>query len=144
MPPILNQDIRERVRTTISKRAPQNTTKQIKLENIENFNNLSREGLENGNIERRILLYETHSHEKVYMQYPGIESKRNGQRNFMLDARPIIQKSDGEIVPDMNFGRIWDIIDRIGQGHQANLDVLAVLFLRIAYMIGYQDRKSVV
>lgn len=48
MPPILNQDIRERVRTTISKRAPQNTTKQIKLENIENFNNLSREGLENG------------------------------------------------------------------------------------------------
>lgn len=46
MPPILNQDIRERVRTTISKRAPQNTTKQIKLENIENFNNLSREGLE--------------------------------------------------------------------------------------------------
>ena len=34
MPPILNQDIRERVRTTISKRAPQNTTKQIKLENI--------------------------------------------------------------------------------------------------------------
>ena len=91
MPPILNQDIRERVRTTISKRAPQNTTKQIKLENIENFNNLSREGLENGNIERRILLYETHSHEKVYMQYPGIESKRNGKRNFMLDARPIIQ-----------------------------------------------------
>lgn len=97
MPPILNQDIRERVRTTISKRAPQNTTKQIKLENIENFNNLSREGLENGNIERRILLYETHSHEKVYMQYPGIESKRNGQRNFLLDARPIIQKSDGEL-----------------------------------------------
>lgn len=37
------------------------------------------------------------------MQYPGIESKRNGQRNFMLDARPIIQKSDGEIVPDMNL-----------------------------------------
>ena len=142
MPPILNQDIRERVRTTISKRAPQNTTKQIKLENIENFNNLSREGLENGNIERRILLYETHSHEKVYMQYPGIESKRNGQRNFMLDARPIIQKSDGEIVPDMNFGRIWDMIDRIGQGHQANLDVLAVLFLRIAYMIGYQHNDT--
>ena len=31
MPPILNQDIRERVRTTIYKRAPQNTTKQIKF-----------------------------------------------------------------------------------------------------------------
>lgn len=78
MPPILNQDIRERVRTTISKRAPQNTTKQIKLENIENFNNLSREGLENGNIERRILLYETHSHEKYICNIPELRVKEMG------------------------------------------------------------------
>ena len=50
MPPILNQDIRERVRTTISKKAPYNATKQIKLENIQSFNSLSREGLESGKL----------------------------------------------------------------------------------------------
>lgn len=31
MPPILNQDIRERVRTTISKRAPQKYNKTDKI-----------------------------------------------------------------------------------------------------------------
>ena len=142
MPPILNQDIRERVRTTISKKAPYNATKQIKLENIQSFNSLSREGLESGKLERRVLLYETRSNEKVYIQYPGSESKREGRRNFPLDARPIIQTANGEILPDMNFGRIWDIIDGIGQDHRADCDVLAVLFLRIAYMIGYQHNDA--
>lgn len=138
MPLISTAEVRERTRVTISKRAPYNATKQLKLENIENFNSLSRNGLEAGKIEKRILLYETRIHEKVYMQYPGIESQRVGNRKFLLDARPVIQKDNGDILPDMNFGRIWDIIDRVGQDHQADLDFLAVLFLKIAYMLEYQ------
>lgn len=144
---ISNQELRERIRTTIPKRTPYNVEKKKKLENIENFNKLSREGLESGKLERRVLLYRTQCDERVYIQYPGRESKRSeskrGGRNvFPLDARPIIQKSNGEILPDMNFRRIWDIIDKIGQDHKADCDILAVLFLRIAYMIGYQHNDA--
>ena len=74
---ISNQELRERIRTTIPKRTPYNVEKKKKLENIENFNKLSREGLESGKLERRVLLYRTQCDERVYIQYPGRESKRS-------------------------------------------------------------------
>lgn len=44
--------------------------------------------------------------------------------------------------PDMDFKKIWDIIDIIGRDHRADTDVLATLFLRIAYMIGYRHNEA--
>jgi hypothetical protein len=76
------------------------------------------------------------------MQYPGIESAREGKRNFPLDARPVLQKANGQYSDDMDFKKIWDIIDRIGQDHHADTDILATLFLRIAYMIGYRHNEA--
>ncbi len=133
-----NEELRRRVSVTIPRQAPYNTTREQKLENIINFSALDRSGLEYGTTERRILLYETLTGEKVYMQYPGSESARDGNRKFPLDARPILQKADGTYLADMDFKKIWDIIDRLGQGHKADLDVLGTVFLRIAYMLEYQ------
>ena len=76
------------------------------------------------------------------MQYPGIESTREGNRNYPLDARPVLQKADGSYAADMDFKKIWDIIDIIGRNHRADTDVLATLFLRIAYMIGYSHNEA--
>lgn len=142
MPLITMEEVRNRVCTRIAMDAPYRQSEAQKLENIDSFNSLPRTGLANGSIERRVLLYETLAGERVYMQYPGIESSREGHRQYTLDARPVLQKADGLYAEDMDFKRIWDIIDRIGQAHRADIDILATVFLRIAYMIDYQHNEK--
>lgn len=134
---ILMNDVRERLKTTLPRRAPYDASKEQKIENIKNFSSLSRKGLSHGKIEKRICLYETMLGERVYMQYPGLESSRTGNQNFPSDAKPVLVRADGSYAPDMDFKKIWDIIDSIGQNHKADVDILATIFLRIAYMIGY-------
>lgn len=142
MPLIQMKEVRSRLTTTISKRAPYDTSKEQKIENIKNFSSLPRKGLSYGKIEKRICLYETIAGERVYMQYPGLESSRTGNQNFPSDAKPVLVKSDGSYAPDMDFKKIWDIIDFIGQSHSADIDILATIFLRIAYMIDYTHTES--
>ena len=136
------EELRDRIKVTIPKSAPYSSTEDKKKENINSFNALSREGLCNNKIERRILLYQTQANEKVYMQSPGIESERNGTRAFPLDARPVLQKADGTYAADMDFKKIWDVIDRIGEDHRGDIDVLATIFLRIAYMLDYKHNEE--
>lgn len=64
MPLISNELLRNRVRTTIPMQTPYRATENQKRENIASFHALSRDGLENGTTERRILLYETRCGEK--------------------------------------------------------------------------------
>ena len=141
MPLITMDEVRNRVRTTIPKQTPYRKSEDQKMENINSFDSLSRDGLVSGEIERRILLYETLAGEKIFMQYPGIESTREGARKYALDARPVLQKADGSYADDMDFKRIWDIIDHVGQRYLAEIDILATLFLRIAYMLDYQHNE---
>lgn len=142
MPLITSEEVRNRIFTSIPFQTPYSATEAQKLENIDSFNALSREGLESEFLEKRILLYETRRGERVYMQYPGIESTREGARYFPLDARPVLQKVDGTFAADMDFKKIWDIIDIIGRSHHADTDILATIFLRIAYMIGYRHNEE--
>ncbi len=142
MPLISMDEVRNRVRTFIPMSTPYRKSENQKRENISSFNGLSRDGLINGQTECRLLLYETLAQEKVFIQYPGIESSREGPRRFALDARPVLQKVDGSYSEDMDFKAIWDIIDRIGMDHRADIDILATVFLRIAYMIGYQHNDK--
>lgn len=138
MPILPNEELRRRVSVTIPSQKPYELSKGQKLENIDSFNRLSRDGLLYGVTERRLLLYETIAGEKLYMQYPGLESNRTGGNYFPYDARPVLQKSDGSFIADMDFKKIWDIIDNVGQNHRGDIDILATIFLRIAYMIQYQ------
>jgi len=142
MPLITTTQVRDSVRTIIPRQTPYEASRAMKMENIHSFSDLSREGLTSGHVEKRILLYETLVGEKVYMQYPGIESTREGGRRYLLDARPVLQKADGTYAPDMDFKKIWDIIDLIGQEHRADVDILATIFLKIAYMLDYQHNEN--
>ena len=135
-------EVRRRLTTVIARQAPYHASEAKKLENIENFSSLPREGLSYGVRENRILLYETLAKEKIYMQYPGLESSREGERSFPFDSRPVLVREDGSYAQDMDFKKIWDIIDRIGQNHKADIDILATIFLRIAYMIGYEYNEN--
>ena len=141
MPLLSNDELRNQIRTALPARSPHRFSYDQKFENINSFNQLPREGLVNGTIENRLLLYETLIGEKIFMQYPGIESAREGNRRFELDAKPVLQKKDGTFTADMDFRKIWDVIDRIGKDHHADIDILATIFLQIAYMLNYRHNE---
>ena len=129
-------ELKNRLTVQLPKKAPYNLSCQKKLENIETFCKLSRENLSYNKKERRLLLYTTLQGEKIYYQYPGKESGRKDEKKFEEDARPILIKKT-EQSPDMDFKRIWDVIDYLGNEHKADADILGAVFLRIAYMYRY-------
>lgn len=140
---ISNEEIRKRISVSIPVTRPYEKCKKQKMQNINCFMELSRNGLTNGSLERRILLYETLKGEKLFYQFPGKESRREGEKNFPLDAKPMLVKSNGDIADDMDFKKIWDIIDKMGSDHKADMDILGTIFLRIAYMIEYRYNDNI-
>lgn len=136
-----NKDLESKLKLSIRNRAPYNQNISIKKENIESFNNLSRKGLKYSNKEKRILLYTTTKGEKIYFQYPGMESVRKNNK-FPNDGRPIIVKSDGEQLSDMAFKEIWDILYEIKDNQKKDLKYVASIFVRMAYMIDYKKFKD--
>ena len=137
-----NAELRKRLMVQIPKQCPYNLSSNSKIENIDSFCNLSRNNLLFGQRERRVLVYTTQNGEKIYYQFPGSESRPQRTRVFPNDARPILIKSNGEQSPDMDFKKIWDIIDRLGNGHKDDADLIGAVFLRIAYMLDYQHVSS--
>lgn len=129
-------ELKNRLTVQLPKKTPYNLSCREKMENIETFCKLSRENLSYTKRERRLLLYTTLQGEKIYYQYPGKESGRKDERKFEEDARPILIKNS-EQSPDMDFKRIWDVIDYLGNEHKADADILGAVFLRIAYMYHY-------
>lgn len=136
-----NSALRQRLSVQIPRQCPYSLSSQAKMENIRSFTGLARNGLQFGNIERRVLVYTTQQNEKIYYQFPGSESVRQGARAFPNDARPILIKSNGDQAADMDFKKIWDIIDILGNSHKADADIMGVVFLRIAYMLEYQHKS---
>lgn len=117
-------------------------SKRLRKYNVEAFNSLSRENLEYNKRERRLLLYTTLLGENVYIQYPGKESDADRKQVMPLDFRPELQKSNGEFIPDISFGDIWDILDKIGSDARKYLPFVASLFLHMSYMHNYKNEKS--
>lgn len=133
---ISNSDLRLNLTTDISKTTPYNSTKKIKIDNINFFNSIPRTSLVYNKRELRLYLYKTMLNEHVCIQLPGQETIRTEKKN-PNDFKPILIRKDGTINPDMDFKIIWDKIDRLASSNRKNSDILGVLFLRIAYMIGY-------
>lgn len=144
MPNILSDaKLRAYIKTEIPSAQPYQVSMAPKIENIQNFNALPRKGLVYGEQECRVLLYTTQAQEKIYIQYPGAESVRTGNRQYVNDFRPILVKKNGTRLPDLDFKKIWDIIDRIGIEYRAHLDILGTVFLRIAYMVDYHHNEDI-
>ena len=136
------EDVRTLLQTNIAAQCPYQNSLDKKLENIASFNALDRQGLAHGETERRLLLYTTQANEKVYIQYPGKEAARTEDRKHELDFRPVLKTASGTFIDDMDFKKIWDVIDRLGTDHCADLDILGTLFLQIAYMVNYRHHES--
>lgn len=106
-----------------------------KLFNISAFSSLERTGLSFEVIERRLLIKEFSSGEKLYIQYPGKETLQRGSRAPRpWDFRPKLQKSDGTWLKDLSFKDVWDDLYSL-KDVNCDMSYVATLFFRIAYML---------
>ena len=109
-----------------------------KLFNIKTFSKLDKSGLLFGNIERRILMKEFPTGEKLYIQYPGKETVRD-KNPRPWDFRPKLLLSNGEWLKDLSFKDVWDDLYAF-KDISMDMSYVATLFFRIAYML---DTKKV-
>ncbi|NEU05178.1 hypothetical protein [Clostridium senegalense] len=120
-----------------------NNTKQLKEDglkkrifNINAFAGIDRNGLEFRNIERQLLLYTTQQGEKIYIQYPGKETKTNDiNRIRPWDFRPKLKLNNGCYIKDLSFADIWDDLYGIKELQKETLAILVTVFFRMAFMI---------
>ncbi len=133
---LTNADLRDNLSVRIPRATPYAPTLAIKDENIDSFNALPRTGLAYDEIENRLLLYNSKDDEKIYIYYPGLISIANTP--FPNDFRPVLIDKNGKRMPDLDFKKIWNVLHDIAVNHKYDIDVLSILFLRMAYMIGYE------
>ena len=106
------------------------------LVNVKAFSELDKAGLEHGVKERRLLLYTTEFGEKIYIQYPGKETKNTNDLKIRpWDFRPKVLNSNGEWMKDQSFKDIWDEIDKLNELDDSYLSLIATLFLRCSMLL---------
>ena len=115
-------------------------SKRKREENIEQFLEIDRTGLEFSKLEKRLNMYSTLMGEKICIQYPGKESTKKPKMPF--DFRPKLIMHDGTVMPDASFGLIWDLIEGIAIRHKDYLNLVATVFWYIGYMYGYAKTKE--
>lgn len=113
-------------------------SKEKKLFNIKQFSELDRSGLKYKEIERRLLMCEYSTGEKLYMQFPGKESVRD-KNPRPWDMRPKMQLANGEWLKDLSFKDVWDDLYKL-KDTEIDMAYIAAVFFRIAYML---DSKKV-
>lgn len=121
---------------------------KCKISNIEAFLHIDREGLQNGKLEKRLLMYKSLAEEKVFIQYPGKESTKvyaNADAKNMLnpnDFRPELYMPDGEISAKLSFVDIAEsIVEYCWTQNEQTIQMLAAIIIRIAYMKGYKYKE---
>ena len=76
---------------------------ECKISNINTFLHINREGLKNGKLEKRLLMYKSLADESIYIEYPGKEStpsyanKRGKNTLNPNDFRPELHTKEEEI-----------------------------------------------
>lgn len=114
-----------------------------KIKNIESFSSLDRTNLSFESHERRLLIKEYSTGEKLYIQYPGKETLARGTRSARpWDFRPKLQLADGSWLGDLSFKDVWDDLYEF-KDCGIDLSYIATLYFRIAYMADTTlERKS--
>ena len=111
-----------------------------KLFNIGCFSELDRDGLKYSETERRVLMREYPTGEKLYIQFPGKETVRaNNPRPW--DFRPKMQLADGSWLKDLSFKDVWDDLYTL-KDTNVDMGYVAMIFFRIAYMLDAKYQKK--
>lgn len=127
------------------KRAP---VTPIRKTNIEWIEDLPRKKLEFEKKEKQVLIYTTRAGEKIFIQYPGKESKRKNGKKRPWDFRPrLYGPQDDNHHFDMSFGdmikTICDAADAlVSKGKKDILRIFAAILYRMAFMLDHTKIES--
>ena len=91
-----------------------------------------------GATEERLLLHTTQAGEKVYIQYPGKETTKVGDKRRPYDFRPRIMTAAGTMIIDMVFADMWGVVEKINEQQHQILKLLACLFFHMGRMTLHQ------
>lgn len=123
---------------------------ECKMSNIFAFLNISREGLQNGKIEKRLLMYRSHVDESIYIEYPGKESTstyvNKEEKNILNpnDFRPELHTKDGEVLAKLSFVDIIEALVEYSWTHDIKtMQIMAALIIKLAYMKGYKNKEII-
>lgn len=118
-----------------------------KIANINAFLHINRQGLENGKIEKRLLMYKSLDEESIFIEYPGKESTSTyaalEEKNILNpnDFRPELHTKDGERLAKLSFVDIIEALVEYSREHDEKImQILAALIVKLAFMKGYKNK----
>lgn len=121
-----------------------------KISNINAFLHINREGLENGKLEKRLLMYKSLAEESIFIEYPGKESTSTyaslEEKNILNpnDFRPELHTKEGEVIAKLSFIDIIEALVEYSWEHDKNvMQILAALIIKLAYMKDYKNKALV-
>lgn len=137
--------IRSELQTKIQSAGKTFPPAQLRISNIEWIEKLTREGLSYGQKERQLLIHTTDKGERIFIQYPGKESRSSVPKPW--DFRPELYFPENDRYHEkMSFGAIWAIIFETSskltiKNKEKVLRAFATLFYRMAFMLDHIDDK---
>ena len=148
--------IRRALKTEIQNAGKTSPTTTPRLSNIEWIEKLSRKGLSYEKKERQLLMHTTSAGEKIFIQYPGKESrkyKKNESKRKETAIRPwdfrprLYIPNNNDHLEDMSFGAMWATIfktaDKVGGKNKKEiLRMFATLLYRMAFMLDHVELKT--
>lgn len=144
-------EIRSKLETTIRKPGKRSESTQLRMANIRWIEDLSREELSYEKKERQLLMNTTQLGERVFIQYPGKESRKytkNGKERKETairrwDFRPeLYHPETNKRHKNMSFADFWATVferaeELIKTNKEEVLRVFATLLYRMAFMLDH-------
>ena len=113
---------------------------QRRHHNVEWLFRLPKDGLLFRSEVKQILMHETGAGERMYVQFPGKESVREGDKARPHDFFPRVRTHMG-YGPDLSFWDIWRLLfeqlEPRKQDMEEDMRVLAAVFYRMAFMVDH-------
>lgn len=123
---------------------------ECKTANINTFLHIDREGLKNGELEKRLIMYKSFLEETIYIEYPGKESTKEYESKEMKnmlnpnDFRPELYLPDGSITAKLSLVDISEALVEYAWKHDiATMQMLAAMIIRLAFMRKYKKVRMV-
>lgn len=123
---------------------------ECKVSNIDAFLHINRDGLQNGKLEKRLIMYKTLLDETIYIEYPGKESTKEYEDKELKntlnpnDFRPELHLKDGTISAKMSFVDIAEALVEYSWVHDVEtMQILAALIIKLAFMKDYKKVRMV-
>lgn len=125
----------EQLKTKVQSAGKRSDSYEKRTHNIKWIRELPRKTLRFGKKERQILISTPLPGEKMYIQYPGKESIRTGEKTNLYDFRPkLFYEKDGKYHDDISFDDIWRDLETNVSSVKQVANILSTLLYRLAFM----------